>query len=254
MAFFYPRTVYQSQASFSPVFHLFGSSSRSPQCPRRTRDTRHAYRTIVRRPWQPRFNVKETEDAYIVNGELPGWNKDQVSVEFPEAQKLVITGSFDQTQDVSATTDAPVEQPQREESAAPTVSSETEYTVDADAQSVSSEGKSVSSYQATVEDAEDDDDFEMIDSDKKETTQQEKEAEQTPAPEEEEHAAEEPTQEEPTAKADQPRARRSVTFSRYVNFPAEVDYDAVSANIKDGLLRIVVPKAKRPEPRRIAIN
>jgi HSP20 family molecular chaperone IbpA len=48
---------------------------------------------------------------------------------------------------------------------------------------------------------------------------------------------------------------RSVgTLSRRFNFPAPVDQDAVSASLKDGVLSIMAPKAKKVESRRIAIN
>ncbi len=43
-------------------------------------------------------------------------------------------------------------------------------------------------------------------------------------------------------------------FSRSFSFPGRVDQDAVSANLKDGILSIVVPKAKKHEARRIAIE
>lgn len=43
-------------------------------------------------------------------------------------------------------------------------------------------------------------------------------------------------------------------FSRSFNFPGRIDQDAVSANFKDGILSIVLPKAKKHESRRIAIN
>jgi HSP20 family molecular chaperone IbpA len=42
-------------------------------------------------------------------------------------------------------------------------------------------------------------------------------------------------------------------FSRSFNFPSRVDQDAVSANFKDGILDIVVPKSKNHEHRRIQI-
>lgn len=43
-------------------------------------------------------------------------------------------------------------------------------------------------------------------------------------------------------------------FSRSFNFPGRIDQDAVSANFKDGILSIVLPKAKKHESRRIAIS
>ncbi|KAG9253663.1 hsp20-like protein [Emericellopsis atlantica] len=43
-------------------------------------------------------------------------------------------------------------------------------------------------------------------------------------------------------------------FSRTFNFPARVDQDGVTANLSDGILNITVPKAKKHEARRIAIQ
>lgn len=48
---------------------------------------------------------------------------------------------------------------------------------------------------------------------------------------------------------------RSVgVFSRSFNFPTPVDRDAVSASLKDGVLSVVVPKAKIAESRRITVS
>jgi hypothetical protein len=43
-------------------------------------------------------------------------------------------------------------------------------------------------------------------------------------------------------------------FSRSFNFPTHVDQENVSAKFKDGILSIVVPKAKKHESRRITVE
>jgi len=43
-------------------------------------------------------------------------------------------------------------------------------------------------------------------------------------------------------------------FSRTFSFPSRVDQDAVSASLNNGVLSLSVPKAKKHETRRIAIN
>jgi len=57
---------------------------------------------------------------------------------------------------------------------------------------------------------------------------------------------------------DQPRfwvSERSYgSFHRTFQFPANVDQDSVKANLKNGILEIIVPKAKAREPRKITIN
>ncbi|KAF2242699.1 HSP20-like chaperone, partial [Trematosphaeria pertusa] len=50
-------------------------------------------------------------------------------------------------------------------------------------------------------------------------------------------------------------SERSVgEFHRSFSFPARVDQDAVKASLKNGILSIVVPKAKAPQPRKISIE
>ncbi|PHH89452.1 hypothetical protein CDD83_6038 [Cordyceps sp. RAO-2017] len=43
-------------------------------------------------------------------------------------------------------------------------------------------------------------------------------------------------------------------FSRSFNFPSPVDHDSIAAKFKDGVLNIVVPKARKHESRRIVIT
>jgi hypothetical protein len=43
-------------------------------------------------------------------------------------------------------------------------------------------------------------------------------------------------------------------FSRTFSFPGRIDQEGVSANLTNGLLSITVPKAKKHESRRIAVN
>jgi HSP20 family protein len=50
-------------------------------------------------------------------------------------------------------------------------------------------------------------------------------------------------------------SERSVgEFSRSFSFPERIDQDAVSASMKNGILSIVVPKAKKQEKRKITIS
>jgi len=65
---------------------------------------------------------------------------------------------------------------------------------------------------------------------------------------------------ETKADAKEPEAKywvseRSVgEFSRSFSFPVRVDQDAVQASMKNGVLSILVPKSKKHESRKIAIN
>jgi len=79
---------------------------------------------------------------------------------------------------------------------------------------------------------------------------------------EDEDASEKPSTEVTKAeqKDEEPKAKywvseRSVgEFSRSFSFPVRVDQDAVRASMKNGILSIVVPKAKKHESRKITIN
>lgn len=43
-------------------------------------------------------------------------------------------------------------------------------------------------------------------------------------------------------------------FSRSFNFPTPVDQDTVQASLKNGVLSVTIPKAKKPESRKITIS
>jgi len=43
-------------------------------------------------------------------------------------------------------------------------------------------------------------------------------------------------------------------FSRSFNFPTPVDQDNVRASMKNGILSVIIPKAKKPESRKITIS
>jgi HSP20 family protein len=50
------------------------------------------------------------------------------------------------------------------------------------------------------------------------------------------------------------RERAPVAFTRKLPLPARVDFDAVTAALKDGVLTITLPKAKEALPRQIAVK
>ncbi|KAH8670757.1 HSP20-like chaperone [Ilyonectria robusta] len=89
MAFF-PHNFYNSDVSFSPLFRLlddFDKYSRQDQSGRRT-GLPH---------WQPKFDICETGEAYELQGELPGMNREEVHIEFTEPQTMVIRGKTERT-------------------------------------------------------------------------------------------------------------------------------------------------------------
>jgi HSP20 family protein len=50
------------------------------------------------------------------------------------------------------------------------------------------------------------------------------------------------------------RERAPVAFTRKVPLPARIDFDAVAAALKDGVLTVTLPKAKEALPRQIAVK
>ncbi|KAK2671616.1 Alpha crystallin/Hsp20 domain [Fusarium oxysporum f. sp. vasinfectum] len=209
MAFFLPQTFYHIQAPQNPLYHLL--------------------RELDHRPWEPRFEAHETEDSFVLYGELPGMNKEHVTVEFPEPRKLVVSGKVERFTESPKAAETTTEQT----APSPVIESDNEDT------------RSRSSYQATVEDDVDDDEFEVLShtSEKSKTMSQ-------PEPETLSEKAQEKQPEQP----EEPRrSGYSKEFSRYFTFPTYINHDAVTADLKDGLLTIVVPKAT-PKSQRIMIN
>ncbi|QPC71082.1 hypothetical protein HYE68_001834 [Fusarium pseudograminearum] len=241
MAFFLPRTVYHTQAPLNPLYHLLrelDQSVQEPQQPQRRRQCQPqqksraqaecpAYR-VTTRPWEPRFEAHETEDSFVLYGELPGLNKENVTVEFPEPRKLVVSGKAERFTD----TPKPAETTTEQTAPAPVVESDNEDT------------QSRSSYQATVED-DVDDEFEVLSH-----TSQKSETVSQPQPETPSQKAAEKQPEQP----EEPRrAGYTKEFSRYFTFPTYINHEAVTAELKDGLLTIIVPKAV-PQSHRIVIE
>lgn len=208
MAFF-PRNLYNSSdASFTPLFRLlddFDNYSRQGGTTNGRRGLPH---------WQPKFDVRETGEAYELHGELPGINKEDVQIEFTEPQTMLIRGKTERTYTAGTPPAGHLEDFKA-----------------SGAIEQGSEGRR-NSHQATVED--------------------ETEAE-TKSQEANNEVAE--TQNKPADKAKYWLTERSVgEFSRSFNFPTRVDQDSVNASFKDGILSISVPKAKKHETRRIAVN
>jgi HSP20 family molecular chaperone IbpA len=227
MAFFMPRVAFSPARchpvrrditrDFAPLFTLFDDALN--EVARASRPSR--------RPFAPRFYVKEENDAYHLEGELPGIDQKDISIEFTDEHTLTIKGRSERHSESGTRPTAVVEAPEK-----PAIQ-------DGTATPASDDG-SVKSHQPTVEDEE------------------EAPANSSAAVESNNAAAPAPAQESPKTKAPKPQywvSERSVgQFERSFSFQARVDQDAVKASLKNGVLSIVVPKAKVPESRRINIE
>lgn len=179
-----------------------------------------------KRPFSPKFNIQEQDKTYFVQGELPGFDAKDVSIEFlDEGHTLQIKGK---------TVSESSNKPETTATSAAAVES-----VEAAKTTEQSETTSVKSHQATVEDV----------------------AEASDAPAQSEAA---PTQEvtktetAPAPKQEEPKnhivERYTGTFTRTFRFADKVDQEAVKASLKDGILAITLPFARKPESRRINIE
>lgn len=231
MAFFHPHTFYHptesssssSAASFTPLFRLLDDydtysrqTGKSSPASTTAAPTRRQQQQQVPQ-WQPKFDVREVESAYELFGELPGVNKEAVYIEFSDPQTLLIRGRSERTYTAGTS---------------PTQS--TKNVTDKAEEATSSRRNS---YKATVED---------------EASERESGYEVVTTSEDNKKKSEE---KKPVDKAKYWLTERSIgEFSRSFHFPTLVDHEAVSASFRNGILSIVVPKAKKHEAHRIQIN
>lgn len=214
MAFF-PRTFYDDSSSFTPLFRLLDDFDSY------SRQTGTGQQYGGRRSggnfWQPKFDVRESGDNYELHGEMPGMDKDNVHIEFTEPQTLVVRGRAERSYPSRTPPAGLIDQ-----------SGQKGWSMEG--------GESVASHKATILDGNEDNEEEQA------TSGAGREAEKS-------------DKKHPDNDVKYWLSERSVgEFSRTFNFPAAVEQDAVSASFKDGILGIVVPKAKKQGARRIAIN
>ena len=211
---FFPRNFYNADTSFTPLFRLLDDFDNYS----RQSGGQPQGRRCALPTWQPKFDIRETADNYELHGELAGMSKDNVHVEFTDPQTMLIRGKVERNYSSGTPPAGQIE--------------------DAAVSGTITEGRErKNSHQATVED--------------------EDKAVNTPTESTSDAVAEQQKAEEqkPADKAKYWLTERSIgEFSRSFNFPGRVDQDAVSATFTDGILSVVVPKAKRHESRRIAVN
>ncbi|KAL9616906.1 MAG: hypothetical protein Q9160_008254 [Pyrenula sp. 1 TL-2023] len=196
-----------NSSEFQPLYRLFSEFDDMA----RTQNTRSV------RSFAPRFDVRELEDGYHLDGELPGVDQKDIQIEFTDPHTLVIKGRT--VREVSNTNSpAAIE--------------------DVTHVSGAIESGSEKSHQPTVED---------------ETPA----STSTPAPEAQPSTEVAKTQSEiqPQPEHKYWVSERSVgEFYRTFSFPIRVNQDAVKASLKNGILSVIVPKMKAQESRRINIE
>lgn len=177
--------------------------------------------------FSPRFDVRELKDGYHLDGELPGINQEDVSIEFSDPQTLVIKGRTERvySNNNSTAKDLNNNGTQTPESHTPQAS----------------EPSSPKSLQATVEDENDG------------QTQENEKGTEEPTVSTVKQAVKQAAEKRPHHKFWV--SERSVgQFHRTFSFPDRVDQDNVKASLDNGILSIFVPKAAPPVVRKIVIN
>ena len=164
----------------------------------------------------PKFDVKELGESYELHGELPGVEQKDIDIEFTDSQTVVIRGRTERSSTFGTSPACFLED---DRPAGAIEANETQ-----------------SNHHATVEDedATTNTAAEPLAAD----SQVVKKEEKTAGPREKYWVSE-----------------RSVgEFSRSFTFPVRVDSGNVQASMKNGILSLVVPKAKKDQTRKITIN
>ncbi|KAJ5364442.1 30 kDa heat shock protein [Penicillium cataractarum] len=243
MAFF------QCTSDFSPLFRLLDdyethlsrpAPTKASRCKSTSTSTTRTRRTV----FIPAFDVRESNDAYHLDGELPGVDQSNIDIEFTDPQTLVVKGRTERNY-TSTVPSASSPQIEARGQDTPTTSA--------------SRTPSPSWQQPTVEDDDEDDDGNV--SDARSSTASVRSASSTrstsavivekPAPA--------PAEESPSSSSTPSTdhywiAERSIgEFQRTFAFAARVDQDGVRAALRNGILSIVVPKEAAPKMKKIRI-
>ncbi|KAF3397260.1 30 kDa heat shock protein [Talaromyces pinophilus] len=170
----------------------------------------------------PKFDVREADQFYILDGELPGAQQENIEIEFTDPETLVIKGQIERNYDITSP------------------SSAESIKDNDDVMSIHSDGASSthSNYHSPTVEDEDEDGAVKVN-----TVQSTSVAKHQPQPE----------VQQPTYKYW--ASERSIgTFQRTFTFPTRVNQDGVKATFKNGILSVFVPKQAIQKAKRIRID
>jgi HSP20 family molecular chaperone IbpA len=235
----------QCTSDFSPLFRLLDDYETHRSRPAPTKSSRCNPSTSTaptrRTVFIPAFDVRESNDAYHLDGELPGVDQSNIDIEFTDPQTLVVKGRTERNYPSTLPSASPQIEPRGQDT--PTTSA--------------SRTPSPSWHQPTVED-DDEDDGNVSDarsstasvrsaSSSQSAVIVEKSSTSTPAP------AESSTTSTPSTDHYWLAERSVGEFQRTFAFSARVDQDGVRAALKNGILSIVVPKEAAPKAKKIRV-
>lgn len=175
----------------------------------------HHHRNAPARTFAPKFDVQELPDSYELHGELPGIEQKDIEIEFADFGTLTVRGRSERSYTSGTPPPGVIEGPVPQ------------GTIESGEASTNGN----KDHHATVED-------------EPETSSRQVSKPAKPAAK--------PAPKEPEGKFWV--SERSVgEFSRSFSFPERIDQDQVRASMRNGILSIVVPKAKKQEKRKISI-
>ncbi|KAF2183282.1 HSP20-like chaperone [Zopfia rhizophila CBS 207.26] len=213
-----------------------------------------------KRAFRARFDVKENKEGYTVEGEVPGFEQENIEIQVTDEHTVSIKGN---TQPESETQAQKPGQEQPGTATEPEADKMDGVTLNeaegpGTATPAGSDTGSVKSYQATVED-----DFEDLGAETSSTISAEsnpstsnkgkEKAVEEPSTQTEQQPQQEPQEAEPENRT-HISERTHGSFERTFRFPVRIDSANVRASLKNGILAINVPKAPVPEVRQILIQ
>jgi HSP20 family molecular chaperone IbpA len=214
--------------SFVPLFQLMDDYHDVRRSKRSSCSSRqHNQPRAISRPFTPKFDVRETGDSYLLDGELPGVHQENVEIEFTDPQTLVIKGRVEHEYDSHNIDDH---------------SASDSMSVDHDD---SSSTKSNKSQRPTVEDEDEE-------NSRKDSSAVPATSLKSPSTQ---HSQTSKTNTEQKPSFKQWLSERSVgEFHRTFNLSSRVNQDAVRANLSNGILSLVLPKEPAHTVKKIRIE
>jgi HSP20 family molecular chaperone IbpA len=252
-----PRASFPTFAPFlNQLDELFTEIDRRAQHEQRQQ---HEQQQQRKRAFCARFDVRENNEGYQVEGEVPGFEQEHISIEVTDEHTLKVAGDSEWK--------AAQAQPNATESAdkmdgvtlnEPEAATEVERPVSP----TGSDTGSHKSYQATVED-----DFEDLGAETSSTVSTASEPREPRESKGKEKVVDETTvtkQPQPEVPVQQQRQEHESrqwlnervhgSFERSFQFSERIDAANVRANLRNGVLSIYVPKAPAPQIKRIVIQ
>jgi len=239
-----PRPVQRAAPPTVPSFVPFLSQVEEllAEVEREARRVAHAQRQQRKRIFRARFDVRENGTGYEVEGELPGFEQENISIEVTDEHTLKVAGRQVERKAENKATEALSE---KLEGATLNEAEKEDH----------SDTASHKSYQPTVED-----DYEDLGAETSSNVSAASEpkgkekAVETPGPQQQAPTPVPQQQQQQPQDQNLLSERQHGSFERNFQFPDRIDATGVRASLRNGVLSISVPKAPVPAIRNITIQ